>query len=618
MHPRVDASIALSCVCVFSLSVLALAVECVGDFVNDVERLAQCESVAGGNLTFSSVDEVIGPRLRYITNGSIIITNVSNSSILFPRLLSVHGGSVRVHDYGGRLKRLEGFHALELIEGDLEISEAPNLTGWDAFTSLSRVTGSVTLKTLAIATVGLPSLMDVGIFTARGLPALNSLKGLENLRSVRKLELDSEYESWSFGECGSINVTATPPVRNVCNDSHMTCVDNRCVETLLSTLANAIEVRTFTSLVLHDELYSRRFQTISGHAMTTVFAPKDIAWYHRNLTTPARVTAAERSDIIAAHVVMSSSNHALRHGQRLITDLGVKEVMVSASSDTVAHSLVAIETGRRRIVLGGFPVKETRCRVYGTATFFWKECLPSMYTEIIVKSSDARLGVESKFSRAEQSIGPIFASLESRADGDDAFSEEDLDFEEEYVRALLFDEIIAPSSSSSSSSSAFASNSNVHGAIVDSARRSSNGIVLIVDGTLFPRRLDRVPAPQANGSSSPIPSRPPPTPTPQFLSPPSPPAQRPPPPPAQRPPPPILGSFNPIYWQTRPPPPSATAGSAREPPPSPPPSKGSCLAVLPNICGLCDFTDDAAPCCCDSECAQTGDCCSDYAVVCLS
>ena len=127
-------------------------------------------------------------------------------------------------------------------------------------------------------------------------------------------------------------------------------------------------------------------------------------------------------------------------------------------------------------------------------------------------------GVESKFSRAEQSIGPIFASLESRADGDDAFSEEDLDFEEEYVRALLFDEIIAPSSSSSSSSSAFASNSNVHGAIVDSARRSSNGIVLIVDGTLFPRRLDRVPAPQANGSSSPIPSRPPPTPTPQFLS----------------------------------------------------------------------------------------------------
>jgi hypothetical protein len=201
----------------------------------------------------------------YIFYGSIIITNVSNSSILFPRLLSVHGGSVRVHDYGGRLKRLEGFHALELIEGDLEISEAPNLTGWDAFTSLSRVTGSVTLKTLAIATVGLPSLMDVGIFTARGLPALNSLKGLENLRSVRKLELDSEYESWSFGECGSINVTATPPVRNVCNDSHMTCVDNRCVETLLSTLANAIEVRTFTSLVLHDELYSRQVSMVPGY-----------------------------------------------------------------------------------------------------------------------------------------------------------------------------------------------------------------------------------------------------------------------------------------------------------------------------------------------------------------
>ena len=608
MHPRVDASIALSCVCVFSLSVLALAVECVGDFVNDVERLAPCESVAGGNLEFSSVDAVIGPRLRYITNGSIIITNMSNSSNLFPRLLSVRGGSVRVHDYGGRLKRLEGFHALELIEGDLEISEAPNLTGWDAFTSLSRVTGSVTLKTLAIATVGLSSLMDVGeIFTARDVPTLNSLKGLENLRSVRKLELDSEYESWSFGECGSINVTATPPVRNVCNDSHMTCVDNRCVETLLSTLANAIEVRTFTSLVLHDEMYSRRFQTISGHAMTTVFAPKDIAWYLRNLTTPARVTAAERSDIIAAHVVVSSSDHELRHGQRLITDLGVKEVMMSASSDTVAHSLVAIETGRRRIVLGGFPVKETRCRVYGTAAFFWKECLPSMYTEIIVKSSDARLSVESKLSRVEQSIGPVFASLESRSDGHDAFSEEDFDFEDEYVRALLFDEVMAPSASSSSSS-AFASNSNVQGAIVDSARRSSNGIVLIVDGTLFPRRLDRAPASQANGPSPPIPSRPPPPPpSPQFSS----------PPPAPRPPPPILGSFNPIYWQTRPPPPSATTGNAREPPPSPSPANGSCLAVLPNICGLCDFTDDAAPCCCDSECAQTGDCCSDYAMVCL-
>ena len=130
-------------------------------------------------------------------------------------------------------------------------------------------------------------------------------------------------------------------------------------------------------------------------------------------------------------------------------------------------------------------------------------------------------GVESKLSRAEQSIGPVFASLESRADGHDAFSEEDLDFEDEYVRALLFDEVMAPSASSSSSSSAFASNSNVQGAIVDSARRSSNGIVLIVDGTLFPRRLDRAPAPQANGPSPPIPSRPPPPPpSPQFSSPP--------------------------------------------------------------------------------------------------
>ena len=614
MYPRVDVLIMLSSVCLLVSIVPTLAIDCFGDFVNDVRRLASCESVAGGNLEFSNVEGIIGPRVRYIINGSIIITNASNASIrAFPRLLSLRGGSVRLRDPSGQLRRLEGFHALEMIGGDLEISEAPNLSSWDAFTSLSRVTGSVTLQTLAIETVGLSSLMDVGeIFTVRNISALNSLVGLENLRSVSRLDLESEYKSWSFGECGTINSSATPPVRNVCADSHMACVGNQCVETLLSTLVNAIEVRTFASLVLQDELYSRRFQTISGHAMATVFAPKDIAWYRRNLTTPTRVTAEERSDIIAAHVVVSTFDHALQHGQRLISDLGIKEALMNTSSDTVAHSLVAIETGRRQIIRGGFPVKETRCRVYGTAT--WKECLPSIYTEILIKSADTRLGVKSGSSRGKESIGPVLTSLESRADSDAVLSEEDFDFVGEHGRSLLFDELMRPSmpSSSSPTSSTFATLSNVQGTIVDSARRASNGIMFIVDGTLFPRRLDRVPTEPTNGSKAPYPSRPIAPPIPQFSHPPFP------TPPAPRPPPPIIGSLNPIYWRTRPPPPSSTAGAARSPPPPPPLSDGSCTVVLPNICGLCDFTNDAAPCCCDAECAQTGDCCSDYWSVCLS
>lgn len=142
----------------------------------------------------------------YIINGLIIIINVFNLFILFLCLLSVYGGFVCVYDYGGRLKRFEGFYAFELIEGDFEIFEVLNLIGWDVFMLLLWVIGSVMLKMFVIVMVGFLFFMDVGIFIVRGLFAFNSFKGFENFCLVRKLELDFEYELWLFGECGLINV----------------------------------------------------------------------------------------------------------------------------------------------------------------------------------------------------------------------------------------------------------------------------------------------------------------------------------------------------------------------------------------------------------------------------
>lgn len=53
--------------------------------------------------------------------------------------------------------------------------------------------------------------------------------------------------------------------------------------------------------------------------------------------------------------------------------------------------------------------------------------------------------------------------------------------------------------------------------------------------------------------------------------------------------------------------------------PSPPQNThiGSCQVQLPNICGLCDYTDESNVCCCDSMCVSTGDCCGDYTNLCV-
>jgi len=117
-----------------------------------------------------------------------------------------------------------------------------------------------------------------------------------------------------------------------------------------------------------------------------------------------------------------------------------------------------------------------------------------------------------------------------------------------------------------------------------------------------------------------------------------------PPPPPPRPPPAPrrVTEFSWLY-QTRPPPPSTSVDLKSPPPPESPPSSaptttippppltssssppsppqnthiGSCQVQLPNICGLCDYTDESNVCCCDSMCVSTGDCCGDYTNLCV-
>ena len=112
----------------------------------------------------------------------------------------------------------------------------------------------------------------------------------------------------------------------------------------------------------------------------------------------------------------------------------------------------------------------------------------------------------------------------------------------------------------------------------------------------------------------------------------------PPPPPPPRPPPAPrrVTQFSWLY-QTRPPPPTTSVDIKSPPPPEvpstttslpppqiPPPQPqnthmhiGSCIVQSPNICGLCDYTDESNVCCCDSMCVSTGDCCSDYIASCV-
>jgi len=132
-------------------------------------------------------------------------------------------------------------------------------------------------------------------------------------------------------------------------------------------------------------------------------------------------------------------------------------------------------------------------------------------------------------------------------------------------------------------------------------------------------------------------------------------SSKPPPPPPPRPPPaPRRVTSVEMLFSTRPPPPSASAAlrsppppptssstkpppaltstppqssssqqppSFFQPPPPPPiittPSTGSCKVQSPNICGLCDYSDESSICCCDSMCVTTGDCCQDYSSACI-
>ena len=552
---------------------------CVGTLSSGAS-LAPCETLAGNvevlRQTQSSAS-ALAPLLRVI-EGNLTVEGDDDTDlpVLFPRLLSVR--NIRI----SRVRRLVGFYALEEISGNLIVQECHSLRS-AVFGALFEVGGDIRVEVSGFTQWGFPALTRIG-GSATGFGDLDAFHNL-GFVGGRMTVRNSNFSVWSFGQCGYINVTASPAVRNLCYESLRVCDETfKCASTLSSVMESMVEVRSFNSLVRQDEIFARRFRSPSYAA--TVFAPIDGAWYRRKLRAPSVLSAHEARRIIAAHVVSSGKYTELAGNSRLVTDLGVEEALSSTTLSTSAHSITIDGASSRKFEIGGSPVLRARCNAQRAS--MWRDCLPAP-CEVCgysVWSSDVRSSAALNTSTNLELL--VNADTQERNDVLTNMIELDVDVDELHVRYQKPFE-----------------SSRIEGAVLYRAT-ATNGVIIVVDGTLFPSRIDRDASRSSASVESPYVSHSPPADAPR----PSHPALAIPTPPAPKPPPPNIASPAPGIWTHRPPPPK----SANLPPMSPP-APTFPLSSCESICSLCDYTYSPG-CCCDERCAENNDCCEDFYSAC--
>lgn len=561
----------------------------------------------------------------------------------FPRLTEVGSAGLVLANLMDLATIGGAFAALRRVGGDLALLDCPSLA-LAPHGALSRVRSVGSLRVRGTALKDLSFLLSLSVVAPGGVELggnakMLALDGLQNLRFVGGA-LDLAGLSQTFGDCGSLSSAglfhrcystqyrlcqpgfkSDAAARGVAYAGAVSAGTYACVETAMtwlnSTTFISITAGALRATGLDDEL-------ASPLADVTVLAPDDRAWLaqygSRGFGGPllSALGVAALTDILKQSMVRGARTLlALPHAALLPTWAGTRVLAVSF-------------LGART------PWETPRC---AGAPGFWAPCLlkgwaaKQVMFRTLFREDDGdeqpRIPAEAE---AEASPCDGMCGLCSDVcccEPGCVLAGDCCDGAASACAALFSDEPVAAQTSTPPAPTLLAAlAATLHSGawLTQPDLKGVNGVVQVVNALLLPPGVPRqLPAlPRAA-----FPPRPP-------SSPPSPP--RPPPAllPAGKAPPSASGAYaamlptnssHALYgsvpsWAVVSPPPS------QFPPPSPPPLppprsstglRGSCRAVLPNICGQCDYTFSAAggACCCDTSCTTTGDCCPDYVAACL-
>ena len=578
-------------------------------------------------------------------------------------LLDAVGGHLRVASCASLARASSSFPSLRVVGGDVVVDECPALARLDRGTlnALVAVEGSLTVRRTNLrALSNLFSLARVGgDLRVAGNPAVSSLDGLQNLRSLGGV-VDAQNLEGRFGRCGRVSERfgvrhacyaqnfrfcqpLVPPGPGGAGSASDVAVPGwyACVDSVATVIFAAPETRTTAAIVAAAGLVDA-FQT--PRAALTLFAPTDTAWLRafgrldgvlaRGAASASAATERPLADVVLAHVVRGVAPLAsFRDGAFAHTLLAGLALRVRTGARMDLGDGVSREMKK---TLPASPTRLTRCAALPGVR---DDCAPSPFRAVSLEPNlwlpiDAgdHLRANHLHASATEALARAFeraARSQTTENAEDKTPSEDEKTSEDGSTSTSSpgeDTFATSPDEAASARGVYESWAETARAIRGDAAvvvlgdvKTGNGYVHFVDAPLAPAAL-----------LAPAPPPPPPSPPRQTAAiPVAAFATSPPPSPGVRGgvPPPTLTPLS-AYW-TAPPPPPFGAWSPRAPPPPPtttnpsPPGaeRGSCRARAPDICGLCDYTyQDAAEgvCCCDASCLEpeNGDCCEDYLVTC--